>query len=167
MEKAIEKYAEWSAPQVHEKLRIPIFYCSAYGNTCLLAQQIAAGIAQALPTAQIETYDIVDYDMAYLADLLNSSDAFLIGSPTINRDAVPPVNILLCHTDAINIAKRPCAIFGSYGWSGEAFNALRSRLTSLKTKLYPEDFKVIFVPSEADLTAAKEFGKSFAKWFKE
>ena len=58
--------------------------------------------------------------MNFLQGLLNRSDAFGIGSPTINADAVAPVWNLLSHVDAINNRKRPALVFGSYGWSGEA-----------------------------------------------
>ena len=101
--------------------------------------------------------------MSMLGAKLNESDAFLIGSPTINKDAVPPVWQLLAHVDAVNIQKRPCAIFGSYGWSGEAIPNLTARLTGLKTKLFETPFKVTFVPTEDDLHHARAFGKAFAE----
>lgn len=162
IDECIQKYIEWSTPEAREQKVIPLFYCSAYGNTALIADKIAEGIKEVLPTADVKTFDIIKYNMDELGLLLNGSDAFLIGSPTLNRDAVPPVYMLLAHADAINLAKRPVALFGSYGWSGEAVANVKARLTSLKTKIFEEDFRVIFVPSSEDLEKAKEFGKSFA-----
>lgn len=162
IDECIKKYIDWSTPQVREEKIIPIFYCSAYGNTAMIAERIAKGIKEVLPQAKVDTYDIIKNDMNELGALLNDCDAFLIGSPTLNRDAVPPVYMLLAHTDAINIAKRPVALFGSYGWSGEAVANIKARLTSLKTKIYDEDFRVTFVPSSEDLDKAEEFGKAFA-----
>ncbi len=101
--------------------------------------------------------------MNELAFKLNSSDAFLLGSPTINKDAVPPVWNLLSHIDAVNIAKKLVAIFGSYGWSGEAAKNLRLRLEGLKVNIFPDDFRVVFIPTTKDLHNAKEYGKEFAK----
>lgn len=161
--KAIEKYYAWSQPEARENKQIPIFYCSAYGNTELIAGAIADGIRDAIQGAQVELFDIIEYDMSMLGAKLNGSDAFLIGSPTINKDAVPPVWQLLAHVDAVNIQKRPCAIFGSYGWSGEAIPNLTARLTGLKTKLFETPFKVTFVPTEDDLQHARAFGKAFAE----
>lgn len=160
--KVVELYQEWSKPIVRENKLIPIFYCSAYQNTEQLAIYIKEGINEVLPTAQVETYDLINYSMSEMGDLLNKSDAFLIGSPTINRDAVPPVWVLLSHIDAINIPKRPVALFGSYGWSGEALKNLRSRLTDLKANVQAEDFRVQFIPTNDDLDNAKEYGKKFA-----
>lgn len=159
----MKKYAEWSKPILNENKVIPLFYCSAYGNTELLAESIAEGIKEVIPTAQVNSYDLNEHSMSDMAVLINSCDAFLLGSPTINRDAVPPIWILLSHIDAVNIAKRPVAIFGSYGWSGEAFKNIRLRLDGLKTKTFENDFKVIFVPTKEDLEKAKQYGKDFAE----
>ncbi len=163
LKEAISKYKEWSAPVEKKSLDIPIFYCSAYGNTALLAEAIAEGIGEVLPNAKIELLDVIEHDMDELGKKLNQSSAFLIGSPTINRDALPPIWNLLAHIDAINIQKRPAAIFGSYGWSGEAAGNLAHRLQDLKVNLFEKQFRVVFVPTEEDLKAAKEFGKEFGQ----
>ncbi|MCL2324033.1 MAG: FprA family A-type flavoprotein, partial [Actinomycetia bacterium] len=119
LEKVIRNYARWSAEDAHDHKRIPVFYCSAYGNTAALAQHVAAGIRAALPEAEVDLYNLIEGDRATLAALMNASDAFALGTPTINRMALPPVWELLADIDAINFAKRPVAVFGSYGWSGE------------------------------------------------
>ncbi|MGI5856916.1 MAG: FprA family A-type flavoprotein [Candidatus Merdivicinus sp.] len=157
-----EKYAEWSAPRKNGTLTVPVFYCSAYGNTAQLAERICAGIKKAVPEACAETFDIIKHPMAELAAKLNSCDGFAIGSPTINRDAVPPVWVLLSHVDAINSGKRPALIFGSYGWSGEAAGNIKARLEGLKMSIFEEPFRVTFVPSEDDLLKAEELGERFA-----
>lgn len=163
LESVMEKYIKWSTPISRKNKVVPLFYCSAYGNTEILANAIAAGIKMTIPTAAVNCYDLNDYSIGDMATLLNSSDAFLLGSPTINKDAVPPIWQLLCHIDAINIVKRPTAIFGSYGWSGESFKNLRGRLEGVKANVYEEDFKVLLVPTKEDLVSATEYGKKFAE----
>lgn len=158
----MQTYKEWSAPVVKQNKSIPLFYCSAYGNTRLIADAIADGIKSVLNTADVNTYDIIEHDMGMLAGELANSDAFLIGSPTLNKDAVPPVWFLLGHLDAVNMQKRPVALFGSFGWSGEACKNVRSRLSDLKLNVFEKDFKVTFVPSEQDLKNAYIFGAEFA-----
>ncbi len=159
----MEKYAEWSAPRAAGPKDVPVFYCSAYGNTRQLAKKIAEGIRAALPDANVETFDLIKHPMAEMAARLNASDAFAIGSPTLNRDAVQPVWSLLSHVDAVNCAKRPVVLFGSYGWSGEAAANLKARLEGLKMSLFEEPFRVVFVPSEEDLKKAEEFGRRFGE----
>lgn len=157
----LEKYAEWSQPQKNTRLTVPVFYTSAYGNTRKIAAAIRDGILAARPEADVETFDIIDYDMGEMAVRLNSSDAFALGSPTINGEAVPPAWMLLSHVDAINNKKKPVLVFGSYGWSGEAVPNLQARLTGLKMKVFGDGLKVCFVPSAADLEKAKALGTEF------
>lgn len=162
LEYALEQYAQWSRPAESGPKVIPLFYCTAYGNTRDMAARIKAGILEVIPDAVVELFDLVDHDMGEMAAKLAASDAFLLGSPTINRDAVPPIWVLLSHIDAINSQKKPCAVFGSYGWSGEAVPAICQRLTTLRLKVFGEGLKVNFVPSKAELDRCHEFGIEFA-----
>ena len=159
----LEKYNEWSQPQKNPVKTIPIFYCSAYGNTELLAEQVKAGILEVINDAQVDIYNIIEHEMGALSAVLNSADAFAIGSPTINRDAVPPIWVLLSHVDAINNQKKPCLAFGSFGWSGEAVPNIITRLNNLKMNVFGDGLKVCFVPSQEDLKKAKELGVQFAQ----
>jgi len=160
---AMERYTQWSAPEEPSGRSIPVFYCSAYGNTEKIAAAIRDGIREVLPDADTAIYDINQYDMHTLRSVLNRSAAFAIGSPTINADAVAPVWNLLSHVDAINIRKRPALVFGSYGWSGEAVPNLIARLNGLKCSVFGEGFRVLFVPCEQDLENAKGLGRAFAR----
>lgn len=160
---AIDSYRKWSQPMVNEKLTVPVFYTSAYGNTQLVAEAIREGILEAKPDAAVQTFDVICHDMAALAARLNSSDAFAIGSPTINGDAVPPMWILMSHVDGINNRKKPVLVFGSYGWSGEAVPNLVARAQGLKMNVFGEGFKVTFVPSETELEKARETGRAFGE----
>jgi flavorubredoxin len=159
----MENYRVWSLPTLNSQFSIPMFYCSAYGNTERLGRAIREGILEARPRALCELHDLVDCDMAAMGALLNTCDAFLLGSPTINRDAVPPLWDLLSRADAVNIIKRPCALYGSYGWSGEALPNLAGRLEQLKCKVFGEQMKVCLAPSEEDLAQARAFGRRFAE----
>lgn len=159
-------YDRWSTPEPRAVKLIPIFYVTAYGNTQLVAEAVANGVRKELPDAQVELYNIIEHDLGKLTGLMNECDAFLVGSPTINRDAVAPVWRLLGGMEAVNIQKRPVAVFGSYGWSGEAIPHLVERLTSVKAAVYPEQLKVNFVPTQEDIVAAERLGASFAESLK-
>lgn len=166
LETAKEKYAEWSRPQESKEKYIPVIYCSAYGNTAKLAQTIAEGIKSVLPQCKLEIFDANEYPMKELVYKVNNSDAFAIGSPTINRNAVGPIWQLVSSIDAINSKGRPCAVFGSFGWSGEAVPMLTSQLKAMKVNVFEDGYRCRFVPSEDDLKGAFEYGKRFAESFK-
>lgn len=158
-----ELYTKWSEMHKNAVKTIPIFYCSAYGNTGLIAKALKKGIIGVIPDADVTIYDINDHPMSELQAVLNRSDAFAVGSPTINADAVAPVWNLLSHVDAIGNRKKPALVFGSFGWSGEAVPNLTARLTGLKSAVFGEGLKVKFVPSASDLEKASELGAEFAK----
>ena len=164
---ALEMYRQWSEPVQREKKLVPVFYCSAYGNTGDAAREIVNGMQEAFAdlgiAADTPLYDINEYPMQSLQAILNQADGFLIGSPTINRNAVPPVWILLSHIDAVNCAKKPVATFGSYGWSGEALGQLNAQLKGLKCNVISEGLRFQFVPGKKDLEQARGFGMSFVK----
>ena len=66
-----------------------------------------------------------------MIELVNNSSGIIIGSPTINQDAVEPTWNLLAHVSAIINRGKAASAFGSYGWSGEAVPMLNNRLRSL------------------------------------
>ncbi|MDR0531456.1 MAG: FprA family A-type flavoprotein [Oscillospiraceae bacterium] len=162
---ALAQYAAWARTEARQPLSVPIFYSSAYGNTEQIAAAMRAGIVEILPDAACDLVKLDARTGEYAAAwaLLNECDAFLLGSPTINRDAVPPLWQLLSQFDAVNSPKRPCALFGSYGWSGEACGNLAQRLEQLKCRLFEAPFLVNFVPTEEDLSRAAALGTRFAR----
>jgi flavorubredoxin len=163
LEAVRRNYRQWAFQDPCDHPRIPLFFCSAYGNTKLLAERVAQGVRQALPNAEVTLFDLVDHELSELAPVMNDSSAFIIGSPTINRDALPVVWKLIADIDAVAIAKRPVALFGSYGWSGEAIPHLAERLTALKARVFENQLRVAFTPTDADLDTAEQLGREFAQ----
>ncbi len=158
--KAMEQYSEWSTLAPHEKTAT-IFYVSAYGYTKIMAE----AFEEELNSLGIKTkaYDIIKHDMCELVEKIESSDAILLGSPTINRDAVKPVWDILSLTDAVSNRGKPTLIFGSYGWSGEACKLLSERAKGLSLNVYEETPKVCFMPRESDIENIKRIAKDFAE----
>jgi flavorubredoxin len=159
--KAKELYTKWSTSVIKDKKTISIFYASAYSCTKSLAFEIEKGIKSVLD-CNTKCYDVNDFETSYLADILNNSDAVLFGSPTINKDAVKPINALLYHIDAINTKCKSATAFGSFGWSGEAVPLMIERLRGLKFKVNYDGYKINFVPSVDQLNDAFNFGAEFA-----
>ncbi|MEA5011843.1 MAG: FprA family A-type flavoprotein [Angelakisella sp.] len=157
LDTAISSYEQWCMPKQKDKKLIPVFYTSAYGNTRRLAEAVAQGVRDTVD-ADVEIYDMIEHDMSMLHELINHCDGFAIGTPTINRDTVPPTWHLLAGVDAINCMKKPCVVFGSFGWSGEGVPNVITRLSGLKMNLVADGLKVAFVPTEDDLAKAKELG---------
>ena len=159
----VKLYADWSqqpkttgAPK-----KVPVLYTSAYGYTTLLAEAISKGLEDA--GVQAEVLDFTQYPLTEMIDKIEHADGFLLGSPTINRDAVPPVWQLLSGVSAIINNGKPAGAFGSYGWSGEAVKHMERRFQDLQLKVPVPGIRVNFAPTEADLQLAKEFGINFGE----
>jgi flavorubredoxin len=160
IQKYLDYYRQWSLANP-EQQRVIIAYVSAYGNTEMLAEKLAAGIKDS--GAAVEIYDLQNTAPAELLDKIEGSKGLLVGSPTINGDAVKPAHDLLSSLATINLKGKIGAAFGSYGWSGEAVPILESRMAGIKFKVINSTVKPVLIPNEADLENAVEFGKAFGK----
>lgn len=159
IEKVTCQYREWSEPRENGQKTAAVFYVSAYGCTRSLAEEAY----QYAKDAGFDThiYNIIECDPCEVAAAANEADILLFGSPTINRDALKPVWDTISGIDAINCKGKPAAVFGSYGWSGEAVGMLCERLSALKLKVYEKGFRANFVPSAEERDNFAEFIKGF------
>lgn len=153
----IELYREWSkdALRTREGKRVSIFFVSAYGNTKFIGELMRDTIEKAGIRADL--YEISEEDMDCMVEAADYSDAILVGSPTINQDAVKPVWDLLSLISPIANRGKVAGAFGSYGWSGEAVGMINDRLKSLKLKIIEPGLKVNFVPSDDERKQAVDF----------
>ena len=163
----IEKYAEWSSDakfrkHTFGKKMLSVFYMSSYENTHKMAQKITEG-ADSVDGVVASMYDLASLDENNMVDLLEESDAVVIGSPTINGDAVKPAwDLLTCMAYLENKGKVG-ASFGSYGWTGEAPEMLHDRMRWLKFRLPIKPLKVKLIPTEEELDACFGFGIEVAE----
>lgn len=158
-----DKYDEWAkaAAEAVKPSRISVFYVSAYGYTKLMAEALAEGARQG--GAETDVYEITSADASVLAEAVRNSSAYMFGSPTLNRDALPPVWNVMNMVSAVSDRNKPALIFGSYGWSGEACQLLSDRAKGLGLKVDEELMKICFKPSDADIAALTEKGRTFAQ----
>ena len=157
----LASYCEWSnQPQPCEGKHLLVFYASSYGNTAKMAEQIAAGIQEA--GVSVSIFDLAGTEIPKMVDAIEAADGIVVGSLTINSDAVKPVWDLLSSLATLKLKGKVGGAFGSYAWSGEAPQLIADRLTGLKFKVPEPALKVQFVPTETDLAECKEYGKRLA-----
>lgn len=161
--KYLEMYRAWATPVAvpADERRVAIAYVSAYGYTRQLAGVIADALAEG-GVKHVELYDLVECDLETARAAVQSADGFLLGSPTLVGDALPPIYEMLVGLNPIIHKGKPAGAFGSYGWSGEAVPKLTAQMQAIGLKLPVEGLKVRFKPSEAQLAEARQFGLDFA-----
>ena len=155
-----EQYRVWSTPAPKAGKTAAILYCSAYGCTAALAEAAAAAFTEA--GLAVTMRDVTFSDAAECGALMNTADIILLGAPTINRDAPGGMWHLLSHVDAINTKGRAAGAFGSFGWSGEAPEMLRTRLAQLKFTVPETVLRANFTPTTEDLAAMSDYARQVA-----
>jgi flavorubredoxin len=164
IQKYLELYRKWAETKMPEEKNVQIFYISAYGNTKKVANYFAEKINGMGIKAQV--HEITSTPMEELVDRVEKSTGIMIGSPTINQDAVRPAWDLLASICPINNRGKAAAAFGSFGWSGEGVPMLTQRLASLKFKVVDPGLKFNFVPSEEEYVKADAFIEEYIKLLK-
>lgn len=159
-------YRRLADPELHnevgEELSLLIFYISSYGNTARMAEAIYESVSE-IDGVRASLYDLEGGEVSPFVDLIEEANAILIGTPTINGDAVKPVWDLLSSLAVIETRGKLAAAFGSYGWSGEAVRMVEERLRSLKMRVPLEGLRVKLIPTEEELSACREFGLAIGK----
>lgn len=163
----IDQYTQWSSDStstknIAGKKMVSVFYMSSYDNTLAMAEKITQG-ADSINGVIASMYDLASLEEQNMIDLLEESDAIIVGSPTINGDAVKPAWDLLGCMPYLESAGKIGASFGSYGWTGEAADMLHDRMRWLKFRLPLSPLKIKLIPTEEELEACYEFGKEVAE----
>ena len=117
-----------------------------------------------MPGLRLSLYDLEGSPVEPLVDLVEEADAILIGSPTINGDAVKPVWDLLSSFAGIHVKGKVAGAFGSFGWSGEAVRMIEDRLRGLKMRVPVAGVKVKLIPAREEILACRDFGRQVGEF---
>jgi len=161
--KYINKYKEWTVDKAEGKNHVAIFFASNYGNTGKLAKGMADGLKKQGFTTSLDDVSGLTTDKA--KELIESSKAIVIGTPTFNGDAVKPIWDLINLFSTVYSIGKKAAVFGSYGWGGEGAKLVAQRLTGLKIKVYEDNYRARLVPSDEEMAALDEYVIKIAEFF--
>lgn len=130
-------------------------------NTMKIACEIVSTLKRYGVDAKL--YDVEDKS-AVIA--LNTSDALILGTPTINKNASKAIWRLLSEADAVNLKGKPYFVFGSYGWSGEGPELVHRFLSQLRMRPFAKPLSIVFTPSDSDVKHISEYAARFAERLK-
>lgn len=154
IEKILGLYKEWSTEVPVDDKKVEIFYITAYGNTGIVADFMKEKLIEKGFKADVT--EITEIPLEESIKKIEAAKGFIIGSPTINQDAVKPSWDLLSLVSPIINRGKAAMAFGSYGWSGEGTKMLTQRLKDLKFKVVDPGVSFCFVPSEEDFKNVEE-----------
>ncbi|MDH4099327.1 MAG: FprA family A-type flavoprotein [Nitrospirota bacterium] len=158
------KYIEWYRRRAVESVKreeksVVVAYCSAYGNTQQMAEAIAEGLRAA--EADVIMFDAATADMREMIDAIERADSLLLGTPTINAKAPKPIFDLIASLVLLNVRGKKAAVFGCYGWSGEAVKMVEEILRNLKFEILQDGLRQKMSIRESDLEQCRNFGQNF------
>ncbi len=159
IDKILNLYREWATEEAVNNKKVEIFYISAYGNTEDMADFMKAKLEE--KGFEADVTEITSISIEESISKIEKAKGIMIGSPTINQDAVKPSWDLLSLVNPIINRGKAALAFGSYGWSGEGVKMLTSRLKDLKLKVVEPGLSFCFVPSEDDYKNAEEAVNKF------
>lgn len=160
----IEKYLEWA--DNYQENQITLIYDTMWNSTRIMAEAIAAGIAQADPEVTVKLYNASKEDKNDIITEIFKSKAILMGSPTVNNVLMHSIGGLLEMVKGLKFKDKKAAAFGSYGWSGEAVKQLTERLKDCGFEVANEGIRSLWVPDKDEKTNLINFGKNFAQQIK-
>ena len=154
-----KKMAEDYLQYTEKQNRVLVAYISAYGYTKEMAMKIAEGIRNS-GDFDVDLVDIEHILLGELEEKIVRADALVVGSPTINQNTLLPIYKLFAVINPIRDKGKPAAVFGSYGWSGEAVKMIEDHLVNLKLDV-KNSLSSKFYPSGEKAEELINFGQEF------
>lgn len=110
----------------------------------------------------------VSVDLNYFveADDLAGFDAIVIGTPTYHHDM--PIDVKMLFEEAaaknVNLKGKPAAVFGSYGWSGEAPKLVIEIMEKkFQMNIQGQPLLAKYTPDQGALDQCKALGKKVSE----
>mgnify|MGYP000858022619 FL=1 len=162
LDQKIQLYKDLSATVKQGRKRVVVGYASAYGHTRRMAELVAEGARQK-PGVDVTLIDVGNSTDDQIKEAISSFDAIVLGSPTINADAVYPIWRVIDSLSAITSRGKIAATFGNYGWSGEAAGLLEERLEKMRLAIAHPAVKARFGLTDEDEQRCRELGSNIAE----
>lgn len=140
-----------------------ILYSSAYGTT----KKMAEIVGEVFGDIKTEMYNIDEIDADAAAEKINNCRALVLGVNTINADAPKKLWSIIGKTDKLSNKRKPCMLFGAYGWSNEGLYYIEHHLKMLRYDIFKKPFEVVLKLKPSDCDALKTYAADFVGYINE
>ena len=156
-------YRRWSAQQTQQ--RVVVCYDTMYESTRRLADAICDGVAdEGLPLTR---HHLGVSDQSDVVTDMFGARGYLIGSPVWHMTVLPSVASLLDTLKALAFKGRMAGAFGSFGWQKVNVPVIEERAKVAGIEVPLPGVICQWKPREADLAAARDFGRQFGQKVKQ
>jgi flavodoxin I len=137
--------------------KVLVIYYSRSGNTEKMAKAVAEGAKSNQNIAVDLSYHIEPEELA-------NYDAILVGTPTFHNQMPIDFKNLFeeASTKKIDLKNKIGSAFGSYGWSGEATQAVIEILKKFEMQVIEPPIRAKYNPDQKTLDACIDLGKKVA-----
>lgn len=141
---------------------VTIIYGSMYGFTEKVAEQVALG-AGSTGLKDLEVMDAARNHPSYLLSESWKREGLIIGSPTYESRAFPPVSNFLNLAEKKKLKNKVTGTFGSYGWGGGSAREIEKTGETLNWEFVTSPVVYGGRPTEKQLDESFELGKKVAE----
>jgi flavorubredoxin len=159
----IGNYLKWAEQKPTDKA--VIVYDTMWHTDQHMADAIADGVREA--GARAKVLPLSEAHRSDVATEILEAGALIVGSPTNNNQIFPTLADVLTYLKGLKPKNLIGAVFGSYGWSGEACNHLTAYLTDMGIEIVAEPLRFKYVADDAMLAQAHQWGVEIGKKLKE
>ena len=125
----VDLYDRYS--RYHAKNGVVIVYGSMYGNTELMAETVAQGVAEA-GVKNIIIHNVSKSDSSVILRDIFKYKALIVGSPTYSNELYPEIESLLRKVEIRGVKNRVFGCFGSFTWASAAVKRLTTFVETMK-----------------------------------
>jgi flavorubredoxin len=143
---------------------VVIAFDTMWGATEEMARLIAEGVAAEGLSARLFKMSVTDRSDV-MKEILTRR-GLLVGSATINRDALPTLAPFLDDLKGLRPVKKLGAAFGAYGWNGGAVAAIEETLKKAGVSVVQPGLSLNWRPDPGERGKCIEFGREFARKLK-
>ena len=139
--------------------KLLVVYDSQTGNTEKMAKAVAEG-AESVPGVEV----VLKYYVR--PKELEEASAIIFGSPTYHHDMTLPMKHILEEASKANVKLQGKigAVFGSYGWSGEAPKLILEVLKNrFGMEIIDSELTMLYTPDNDGLEKCRNLGKTVAE----
>jgi len=157
----INKYYEWSSPEFEK--HVAVVYGTMYGYT----HRLAAALREELMTKGIDVkmHDISQSEMSnILTDTIRAS-VIVLGTPTYDAYPFPRMWAFVNEMEGKRFAKRPLALFGTFGWGGGGVEKIQKQLKNMGFEILEPVIRVCARPSQQERGHLKKLADAIASRF--
>ncbi len=159
VKETLRQWTAWSRGTYTKS--VVVAYDTMYGMTAKCLNAIAEGVAEA--GGDMHCFNLSEVDPVDALTALVEAPALIVGSPTYEHEVFPKVADFLNLLRTKKFSNRCAALFGSFGWSGEATRKLSAELADLGFELVGKPMAIFGSPTDEDLKRAKLLGRALAE----